>query len=86
MESNQTNTTTASANMDLGAGYDIEDKRVAKAVEIYNETLVPYIKDNQAFAKSNILTINGYGTNLGPRGQKRKAHADDTPSSSPTRP
>lgn len=69
---NGTNNVNMIKYMDLGAGYDPEDKRVAKAVEIYQETMEPYIKTNKAFEKSNISTISGYGTNIGPRGQKRK--------------
>lgn len=50
---------------DLGAGYNKEDKRVARAIERYEQKLLPYIKENHSLFKStNFLSIRGYGANL----------------------
>lgn len=50
---------------DLGAGYDLEEKKVARAVQIYEEKLLPYIQENRSLFKStNFLSIRGYATNL----------------------
>lgn len=45
----------------LGAGYNSEDKRVARAIKCYQEQLLPFIQKNQSmFSRSNILGIRGY--------------------------
>lgn len=43
------------------AGYDIEDKRVAKAVNFLETKLRPFIESSSAFRSSNFLSIKGYG-------------------------
>lgn len=43
------------------AGYDIEDKRVAKAFNLYETKLRPFIEHSSAFRSSNFLSIKGYG-------------------------
>lgn len=50
---------------DLGAGYDIEDKRIARAIKFYQSELLPYLKENCATLRlGNFLEIKGYGTNI----------------------
>lgn len=49
----------------LGAGYDIEEKKVQRAVQFYEKELLPYIKANpRIFEYSNFMSIKGYGTYL----------------------
>lgn len=49
----------------LGAGYNSDDIRVIKALEIYENKLLPFIKDNESvFKSSNFLNIKGYGTDI----------------------
>lgn len=49
----------------LGAGYNIEDNRVAKAVQIYESELLPFVKEHtKLFKHSNFISIKGYGTDL----------------------
>lgn len=51
---------------DLGAGYNVEDKRVARAINVYETSLLPFIKENSSiFKNSNFLAIKGYGSGLG---------------------
>ena len=50
---------------DLGAGYDPEDKRVARAINIYEKELLPFVEENRSiFKKSNFLAIKGYATGV----------------------
>lgn len=50
---------------DLGAGYVAEDKKVTKAIQFYEEKLLPFIKENyELFKYTNYLSIKGYGTGL----------------------
>lgn len=50
---------------DLGAGYLKDDKRVERAIGIYEKELLPFIRENSGiFGKSNFLDIRGYGTNI----------------------
>lgn len=59
---------------DLGAGYSTEDKKVSRAIQYYEDVLLPYIRENHDLFKStNYLSIKGYGTGL--RGNKRRAHS-----------
>lgn len=49
----------------LGAGYHPSDKRVTRAIEIYQKELLPFIKTRESvFKNSNFLTIKGYGTDI----------------------
>lgn len=43
------------------AGYDIEDKRVAKAINFYETKLLPFVENSNVFRSSNFLSIKGYG-------------------------
>lgn len=53
------------SEMTLGAGYDIEEKRVIRAMKIYETELLPFIKENSTTLKlGNFLEIKGYGTNI----------------------
>lgn len=57
---------------DLGAGYTMEDKRISRAVQYYEEILLPFISENyDLFKSTNYLSIKGYGTGL--KGNKRRA-------------
>lgn len=59
---------------DLGAGYDIKEKRVAAAVNYYEEKLLPYIHENHGLFKStNFLMIKGYATSSA---GKKHSHDD----------
>lgn len=50
---------------DLGAGYSLTDKRVEKAIQFYENKLLPFINENQKlFANSNFLALKGYATGL----------------------
>jgi hypothetical protein len=50
---------------DLGAGYEAEDRRVARAINIYETKLLPYIEQNQSiFKKSNFLALRGYAVGV----------------------
>lgn len=50
---------------DLGAGYNQEEKRVARAIKCYQEQLIPFVIENKSmFARSGFLDIRGYGTNI----------------------
>lgn len=52
---------------DLGAGYDAEDKRVAKAITYYESKLLPFISENYSiFKNSNFLQLKGYATGCKP--------------------
>lgn len=52
---------------DLGAGYNVEDKRVAKAILYYESKLLPFISDNYPiFKNSNFLNLKGYATGCKP--------------------
>lgn len=53
-------------NLDnLGAGYSQSDKKVAKAIEFYEDKLLPFIQENQSiFKSSNFLSIKGYATDI----------------------
>lgn len=55
---------TSTKNIDYGAGYDSADRRVIRAIKIYEEELLPFVQQCQAFAKSNFLSIKGYATGL----------------------
>lgn len=49
----------------LGAGYNSNDKKVVRAIEIYGTKLLPFIKENKTiFKNSNFLSIKGYGTDI----------------------
>lgn len=48
---------------DLGAGYSVEDKRVARAILQYETKLLPFINENYSvFKNSNFLSLRGYAT------------------------
>lgn len=52
---------------DLGAGYNADDKRVAKAILYYESKLLPFISENYSvFKNSNFLTLKGYATDCRP--------------------
>jgi hypothetical protein len=60
---------------DLGAGYDAEDRKVVRAIELYQTKLLPFIEENQSiFKKSNFLALKGYAAGL--------SSADENPTSS----
>lgn len=65
-------------NLDnLGAGYSIEEKRVARAVKYYENELLPFIKENHdLFKSSNFLSIKGYATDLNKESKSRRASLD----------
>lgn len=56
---------------DLGAGYDCEDKRVARAIKTFETKLLPYIEENSSlFRHSNFIALKGYATGIpSPSGQ-----------------
>lgn len=43
------------------AGYDIEDKRVIKAINFYETNLLPFINNSIALRSCNLSEIKGYG-------------------------
>lgn len=50
---------------DLGAGYEAEDRKVARAINIYETKLLPYIEQNSSiFKKSNFLALRGYAVGV----------------------
>lgn len=73
-ESNGTTTTTADKRpkldtsldlKDLGAGYEAEERKVVRAINIYQTKLLPYIEQNLSiFKKSNFLTLKGYAVGV----------------------
>lgn len=59
---------------DLGAGYNLTDKRVEKAIQFYENKLLPYISENtRLFESSNFLTLKGYATGLSSVQQRNKS-------------
>lgn len=49
----------------LGAGYNIEDNRIIKAVQFYESELLPFVKKHtKIFKRSNFISIKGYGADL----------------------
>ena len=60
---------------DLGAGYEAEERKVARAIKIYYSKLLPFIEENQSiFKKSNFLALRGYAAGV--------SSADKTPPTS----
>lgn len=74
---------------DIGAGYDPDDKRVARAIKFYENELLPFIQENSShYRLGNYLSIKGYGTGIkkhgppheqdkepnGGSGQKKRKH------------
>lgn len=50
---------------DLGAGYEAEDRKVAKAITAYETKLLPFIEQNPSlFKKSNFIALKGYAVGL----------------------
>lgn len=50
---------------DLGAGYNCEDKRVARAIKLFETKLLPYVKENSSlFKHSNFIALKGYATGI----------------------
>lgn len=50
---------------DLGAGYDAEEKHVARAIKSYNEKLLPFIQEHPSiFQRSGFLKIRGYASRI----------------------
>lgn len=57
---------------DLGAGYNLTDKRVEQAIKFYESKLLPFINENpKLFKDSNFLSIKGYGTGLSTLNQNK---------------
>lgn len=49
----------------LGAGYNIDDNRIVKAVQYYESVLLPFVKEHtKIFKHSNFLSVKGYATDL----------------------
>lgn len=67
---------------DLGAGYEAEDKQVARAIKMYNEKLLPFISEHSSiFARSGVLRIKGYASGI-----KSELDSRDKPRSHRTSP
>lgn len=50
---------------DLGAGYNLTDKRVEQAIKFYESKLLPFINEHpKLFKDSNFLSLKGYATGL----------------------
>lgn len=50
---------------DLGAGYHNEDRRTIQGIELYENELLPFIKEHKdIFQNCNFLSIKGYATGL----------------------
>ena len=46
---------------DLGAGYDPEDRKVVRAINLYQTKLLPFIEEHSGtFKNSNFLDLRGY--------------------------
>ena len=63
---------------DLVGGYSEDDKRVARAIQIYESKLLPFMHDNSGiFKRSNFLTITGYGTRIQKTASKSRRSSQD---------
>ena len=50
---------------DLGAGYEAEERKVARAINIYETKLLPFVEQNSGiFKKSNFLALKGYAVGV----------------------
>lgn len=50
---------------DLGAGYEAEDRKLIRAINIYETKLLPYIEEHSSlFKRSNFLSLKGYATGI----------------------
>lgn len=57
---------------DLGAGYNLTDKRVEQAIKSYESKLLQFINENpKLFRDSNFLSIKGYATGLSTNSQSK---------------